>query len=97
MIDRSTTIKEGGTDKAPIVRANTLMPKDPYKDSTKKDKDGGGVSGNNQDSSAANGKDDNKVKNGPMPTDGIQFENKSQLIYYKRQEMCRSIIGLPLW
>lgn len=36
-------------------------------------------------------------KNGPMPADGIQFENKNLLLFYRRQELCRSICGLPLW
>ena len=74
------------------------MPKDNYKDSNKKDKDGGvDAKGDNKDSTAAGGKEEFKIKNGPTPTEGIQFENKNQLIYYKRQEMCRSICGLPLW
>ena len=29
-------------------------------------------------------KDDKYIKNGPNPTEGIQFENKNLLIYYKR-------------
>jgi len=28
--------------------------------------------------------DDGKIKNGPMPTEGISFENKNLGLYYKR-------------
>jgi len=28
--------------------------------------------------------DDNKIKNGPMPSEGISFENKNLVLYYKR-------------
>ena len=32
-----------------------------------------------------------------QPMNGIQFENKQQLIYYRREELCRSVCGLPIW
>ena len=44
-----------------------------------------------------NGGEQIKTKNGPKPAEGIQFENKNLLLYYKRQELCRSTAGLPLW
>lgn len=41
---------------------------------------------NANDSSAAKDAkvDDGKIKNGPMPSDGISFENKNLGLYYKR-------------
>jgi hypothetical protein len=32
-----------------------------------------------------------------QPMAGVQFENKQLLIYYKREELCRSVCGLPIW
>ena len=81
------------TDKTPPLRSNTLIPpKDVYKDSSKKEKDKGEGFENSKEA-----KDDSKPKNGPLPQEGISFENKSLLLYYKRQELCRSTCGLPLW
>jgi len=68
-----------------------IQPKDVYKDSNAK-----------RDSAAAPDNSPSKndkcvVKNGPMPSEGIQFENKNLLLYYRRSELCRSICGLPIW
>ena len=77
----------------PVIRTTTISAiKDVYKDSTKKDKDKDKENGTD-----LNGGDLPKVKNGPNPAEGIQFENKNLLLYYKRQELCRSTAGLPLW
>ena len=28
---------------------------------------------------------------------GVSFEDPDKLIYYKREELCRSVCGLPVW
>ena len=28
---------------------------------------------------------------------GVSYENKAACIYYKRQELCRTVSGLPVW
>lgn len=28
---------------------------------------------------------------------GVSYENKSAALYYKRQELCRTVGGLPVW
>jgi hypothetical protein len=87
------TIVKELTEKPPLVRTNTTSKKDDFfKDSTKKDKE--------KDKDPVTdtiNTDPFKIKNGPRPADGIQFENKNLLLYYKRQELCRSTCGLPLW
>ena len=90
-IRRSASIKDQG-DKAALQKTNTMVqPKDVYKDMGKKD------TAEKLNETKETLKEEGKIRNGPHPTDGIQFENKSQLIYYKRTEMCRSTCGLPLW
>lgn len=64
-----------------------IAPKDVYKDANKKEP--GALTKEEPDSGSP--------KNGPAPKDGIQFENKNLLLYYRRSELCRSICGLPLW
>lgn len=86
VIDRSTTIKDTTENhkKDPIVRSNTLAPKDVFKDSAKKDAKETKDDKGGDDKKDSNKQDDNRIKNGPSPTEGIQFENKNLLIYYKR-------------
>ena len=68
VLDRKETIKDT-TDKTPIQRTNSLKPKDVYKDTnSKKDATTTGAAAEGKTSEA---KDDNKIKNGPHPAEGI--------------------------
>ena len=51
-----------------------IAPKDVYKDANKKES--GALTKDELDSGSP--------KNGPPPKDGIQFENKNLLLYYRR-------------